>query len=270
MALADFDALRTAITSPAQVLRQHKAVPTAVGLALRYTSLWTRGLDDTASTPSTAVAPDNTTTGALKKSNGGSGRQYITNGAHRHTSGTDYKSKRLLIIDRLSHQGGLVANITTLQTTNLATAALTRYTSGVGVMAAIEVYSQLGGVATRFDVTYTNSAGTGSRVGVYNAVAGELPLSGLFLPIGLVTGDLGVKSVESVQLSADTGTAGNFGVTLFKVLGFVTVPAASGDWDILSNAMWNEEILDDACLQIVSWGAVGVIELTNMLSLSEC
>jgi hypothetical protein len=39
------------------------------------------------------------------------------------------------------------------------------------------------------------------------------PLAAQMIPVPLAVGDTGVRSVVSVQLSASSGTAGNFGLT---------------------------------------------------------
>jgi hypothetical protein len=125
-------------------------------------------------------------------------------------------------IDRLSHQGGLSGIVTTAQTTNLPTAALTRYTDGVGVMIGLTIYTVIGGTAATVTASYTNQAGVSGRTTAVQAIGGSGNSSAgrmIFLP--LQAGDTGVRSVESVTLAATTGTAGNFGVTLFKILGAV-------------------------------------------------
>ena len=124
-----------------------------------------------------------------------------------------------IVADRLSHQGGLSGIVTTPQTTNLPTAALTRYTSGVGVMAALEITTIVGTTATTVSVSYTNSAGVAGRTspavtfgGTNDRQTAQVQL------VPLQAGDVGVRSVESVTLAATTGSAGAFGVTLYKPL----------------------------------------------------
>lgn len=268
MALADFAALRAKIATPDQLVRQVKVLAAGVGKSNRFTVAFEKGYDDTGAIPSTAAACDLTTAGAMFKSNAGSGRQCLVGGVMRFP-GASSSTRVFLLIDRLSHQGGLVGNITTSQTTNLPTAALTRYTSGVGVLAAINIYTALGATATQLDMTYTNSAGAGSRVGSLVQSSSEYNAVGRWEIIPLAAGDLGVKSVESVQLSASTGAAGNWGITLFKPIGFVIVNS-DGAYDILNNAMWSEEILDDACLQAVYFNSPSGAAAASAFTLAEC
>ena len=68
-----------------------------------------------------------------------------------------------IMIDLLNISGGLSGTVTTPQTTNLPTAALTRYTSGEGVMAGIIIFSTVGTTSTTITISYTNQAGTSGR-----------------------------------------------------------------------------------------------------------
>lgn len=124
----------------------------------------------------------------------------------------------IVIADRLSQQGSLVGNVATAQTTNLPTAALTRYTSGEGVWIGLEVYTVLGATEVTATVSYTNQAGTAGRSGICRIGGGTRRAPSYFGVVALQAGDTGARSVESVTLSATTGAAGNFGVTLFRPL----------------------------------------------------
>jgi hypothetical protein len=129
------------------------------------------------------------------------------------------RAATVILADRLVHTDGLSGTVTTAQTTNLPTTALTRYTSGVGVLAALEIYGALGATATTFTCSYTNSGGTSGRTSpAYPIGSTTYNQVGRFLIMPMQAGDVGVKSVESVTVLASTLTAGNFGVTLFKPL----------------------------------------------------
>lgn len=126
-------------------------------------------------------------------------------------------SGTFFLVDRLSHQGGLSGTVTTAQTTNLPTAALTRYTSGDGVMIALTIYTQIGTTATTVTVSYTNQAGTSGRTTKAVVFGGTgYREAGRTLLLPLQDGDTGVRAVASVTVVATTGTAGAFGVTLIK------------------------------------------------------
>lgn len=164
------------------------------------------------------------------------------------------------IVDRLSHTGGLSGTTTGAQTTNLPTAALTRHTSGEGVWIALEIYTTIGTTARTVTVSYTNQAGTSGRTTVISRIGGvNFNVQPRFLILPLQAGDTGARSVQSVTLSDSTGTAGNFGVTLFKPLlllpgrdaGTSTLLTASGMASVLP-------VVDEACLLVLGTSPVTV------------
>lgn len=196
--------------------------------------------------PTTAVVPTYATAGALYGSPTGLAG-WIKRMKLAALMGTS-----MLIYDRLSHQGGLSGTTTGAQTTNLPTAALTRFTNGVGVHVGLEVYTQIGVTQTTFSCSYTNSAGTAGRTSPTVRIGGNSErIIGAFIPMPLQQGDVGVKSVESVTLAATTGTAGNFGVVLYKPLALLTLPPGRQeiDWDVVRDgACMFEPVPADACL----------------------
>ena len=130
MAIADYTTYKAEVAAPFQTLQHTKDSLTTV--AGRLYSLW-----DTApfagAAPTTAAVPTSATTGAWGQQNS-SGVQRVAS-----VEASMAQGGYLIIADRLSHQGGLSGTVTTAQTTNLGTAALTRYTSGIGVMAGLEI-----------------------------------------------------------------------------------------------------------------------------------
>jgi len=157
----------------------------------------------------------------------------------------------------------------------LPTAALTRYTSGEGVMAGLTIYTAIGATATTATASYTNEAGTSGRT----TQAFTIGSSGWFqqwrlLILPLAAGDSGVREVASVTLAASTGTAGNIGVTLFKPLIAVrsTPPDFSVTYDFLSgNGIGGlPEILDDACLFWCCIPYTTSVSHLGVVNLDEC
>lgn len=219
--------------------------------------LWFESLPTSPVAPTTAVACNKSTIGALNadiNDSSGSNRLLVAGATVANHFG-EYPS--FLLIDRLSHQGGLTSNIASAQTTNLPTAALTRYTNGVGVMIAITIYSQIGTGQGTITATYTNQAGTGSRVTPAvlfprTSVTGRSAPQVTLLP--LQQGDTGVRSVQSVTLSANNGN-GTFGVTLFKPLAVFS----RNTYVNFNQANFLEghscggipEVLDNACLTVM-------------------
>lgn len=215
MALTDYAAYKSAM--PHAVVSLNKA--NRGTLAFRMWSRWTDAPIGGA-IPGAAAALNSATLGALNRNSLLSGMatwlKSITYGRAGASS--------VFLYDRLAHQGGLSGTVTGVVTTNLPTAALTRYTSGVGVMPFFETYGLLGTTATTLTVSYTNSAGTAGRTSPALTVGGTSDRGiGVFIPIPLQIGDIGVRSIESVTLAASTGTAGSWGVTLLKPLHSIAV-----------------------------------------------
>lgn len=253
MALADLDAYKAAISAQRDVNGINVASLTTT--AGRWSDLWT-STPPVGVAPTTAVAPTRSTVGALGQENpaGGSEKSIVSARFSALNPG------QYMLIDRLSHQGGLSGVVTTAQTTNLPTAALTRYTGGDGVMIGLTIYSTVGTTATTVAATYTNHAGTGSRVTplvVFGSTAFREAARMILLP--LASGDTGARSVESVQVTATTGTAGNFGVTLFRPLYVFCIPDGSGvlhAGGFMTGSTFGgiPAVEDDSCLSLLYCG----------------
>ena len=154
---------------------------------------------------------------------------YSVIGARMNPTAGGFMHGAYIFVDRLSHQGGLNATGTGAQTTNLPTAALPRYTNGVDVMLGLEIYTQIGSTATTLTVSYTNESGTSGRTAPATVFGGTgAREAGRFFILPLQAGDSGIRSVQSVTVAATTGTAGNFGIVLFKPLFMVPINNADG------------------------------------------
>ena len=260
MALADFDAYKTAMSTAATYPFVRGDSGSVV--ATRLHSCWLGGPGTAGATPSTAVVPTAATTGALIQTpqfSDFAATPYLGQ-LEVHSATNAFSS--MMLIDRLSHQGGLSGTTTGAQTTNLPTAALTRYTDGIGVMIALEIYSAVGTTATTATVSYTNQAGTSGRTSKAVVFGGTNELgAGRFIICPLQDGDTGVKSVESVTLAASTvSAAGNFGVTLFRILALI--PNSNNSIHSMQPRYWNGalgsgggliEIKDSACLGLLGY-----------------
>lgn len=282
MAFADSTAYKAAVASPKETLGTVMSSGTLLASTTTtpaFVSTWTtRVLGGSA--PSTAAACDRTVSGALGQQNGGASQLFACSAelAAFHSSGAYVEPSGCVVLaDRLSHQGGLSGTSTSTQTTNLPTAALTRYTDGAGVWAAIELYTSVGSTTANVTASYTNQAGTAGRTAT--ATMSSSTYASRFAQqmalLSLASGDTGVRSVESVTLSANTGTVGNFGVTLFKPLLFLPMGIVDQfQYDVLRGTLGGglPEIVDDACLYWLlsappfSFQAAGV---TAMLSFAE-
>jgi hypothetical protein len=131
----------------------------------------------------------------------------------------------LLLLDRLVSVSGLSIASTGDKTVN--SAALTRYTDGVGVEALLELTTATtANVAVVSMNSYTDSA-DGSSVGtsVTFAAAAQNIDSAFFMP--LAAGDVGVKAISTINV-ATAGTSGVVAVTLVKRLAQIPLIANVG------------------------------------------
>jgi hypothetical protein len=212
-------------------------------------------------TPTTSIVLDKTSDHSINPiPTVGSGRLTIM-GARLNPAGIG--GQAIILADMLNVSGGLSGIVTTAQTTNLPTAALTRFTSGVGVMAGLCIWSSLGTTATTVTISYTNQAGTPGQISTATLIGATTiaGTAGRMIPIPLATGDTGVRSVESVTLAGTTGTAGNFGVCLFKPLAIMAMNDFQGAHaiDAVSSGGFIgtlAEVHSDACLSVFGIGNV--------------
>jgi hypothetical protein len=155
----------------------------------------------------------------------GTNTKYLLNFGVNHLTGANV----VLLVDLLVAAGNINANTTSAQTVN--TTALTRYTDGVGVMMTLEVTTALGSTASNVTISYTNSSGTSGRstgslaMTASAAVYRLQPTAGGAL-IPLQTGDIGVKSVETITFSAAMG-GGVVALLLYKPLLLVPTLAST-------------------------------------------
>lgn len=239
MAISTLDELIAAARQNSAI---YKAAATAKG-AGSFHSLWaTAGLPGAGAAAGSAAgaACSNATTGAINVAGpGGANKLYL---AGLELAGATVGT--FILYDRLVHTSALSGTVTTAQT--VSSAALTRYTTGEGVECWFEWYAATGGTGVTATVSYTNEAGTAGRSGSVAVIA--TPVIGQLIPMTLQARDKGVRSVESVTLSATTGTAGNFGITLIKRLATVPIATANVGQILDFGSTGLPEIVSGACL----------------------
>jgi hypothetical protein len=253
MALADFDAYVDALRLNRAADFQTSAVTATAG---RSMAMWGFLLPAPAA-PTASVALDKTAAQSIGPIPGATSGKLQILGGRFNTSST--AGATVVAIDLLNVSGGLSGTVTTEQTTNLPTAALTRHTGGDGVMIGIVIYTAVGTTATTISVRYTNQAGTANRVSTVTAFgATGFREAARLIQIPLQAGDTGARSVEGVTVTATTGTAGNFGVCLFKPLMVFSLDSTTGTMPIdavSSGGMIGSmaEFDDDACLTFMAF-----------------
>jgi hypothetical protein len=271
MAFADLDAyLETLKTAHMADFVTNLATTATAGLSL----LGDR-FAPTPAIPTASVALNKTSDFSINGyvPNAGSGKRMCILGGN---FGYDRGPFSVVPIDILSISGGLSAAVTGTQTTNLPTATLTRYTNGIGVQAGLIIWTTIGTTATTATATYTNSDGTGSRVSPAFQIGGGTQFRDAtsFVRIPMQGTDIGVKSVESINLTGTTGAAGNMGIVLYKPLGIMIAGNGEGytHIDSLHSGRFcgqMNEVLNDACLSLAAFTLSSGERIAGALYLGE-
>lgn len=229
-----------------KVARIAGAAP-AANIAGRPCSLWRYdGTPGAGTVPGAVEVPTNATAGALPFVSPTGGREaWLT-----QAWATGLVGGTLILYDRLLHVGGLSGIVTTAQTVG---GALTRHTDGVGNFIMVEMYALIGTTARTVTAAYTSTTDLSE-----NTVAVAMGGTGfredtraILLP--LTSGDIGVKAVASVTLSASTGTAGNFGITVGNPVAYLAcgAPGAPGWRDFLTGMPGIPKLESGSCLSML-------------------
>lgn len=216
-------------------------------IAGRPCSLWRYdGTPGAGAVPGAVAAPTNATTGALPFTSPGGGREsWLT-----QAWATGLVGGTLILYDRLLHIGGLSGTTITAQ---LVGGTLTRHTDGIGNFMMAEIYTAIGATARTVTAIYSNtvpSSSTTTAVAMGGTGFAEATRA-IFLP--LASGDLGVTAVTSITLSATTGTAGSFGVTVGHPIAYMGLgaPGAPGWRDFVTGMPGIPKIESGACLSLL-------------------
>lgn len=177
------------------------------------------------------------------------------------------------IHDRLMHMGGLVGNITTSQTVNLdvhANIASNNLAARIGdsnysdIQWFMEWYTDTGATASNATINVTYNDGTSGDLTVV-AVGGTLRAGRMIALNGLVPSASSgkfIRDINTVILSASTGTAGSFGFTATRPR--ITMPLnVANKTEIFDWAQLGfPEIYNESCLwpiQLCSTTTTGTV-----------
>lgn len=230
MAITTLDGIFAGLRPPIEFAKS----VTATLVAGRPASLWPLG-----GMPG-AGAQDNTLNGVTLSSS-----TTIPNGAIPHynpASGNAYlayldamstQAGRLLVLDRIWNNGGYTITSTAAQ--NSTTPAWpsrnptsgtddTPTTTGLGVLLALEISAATGAGTPTITISYTNQAGTSGRTATNIIATVASSAIGATYFIGLQAGDTGVRSVQSLTLSA-TWTSGTMNLVAYRKLASIPLQA---------------------------------------------
>lgn len=224
-----------------------KTMSTFTTVAGQYTSSWTAlGLPTAAAaTPGASwLTPTQATSGGMAfAAAAGSNSRYLGGLALGLTSvGT------LLVYDRLGHMSGLSGTSVASQTVSSGTLPTGRCdANGIGVEWFVECYVLLGVTSRTLTVTYTDDTGATGLTTSVTIPANMRPGAMVAIPPG--TGKKAIKSIQSVILSASTGTAGDFGISAARKIHAIPCPLISSG-DVLGPIDLLQPIHADTCLWI--------------------
>lgn len=229
----------------------------------RYISLWrATGQPGQGAIPTTTpIICDNTLTGAVQfNQQTPPATSYL---GYAEALGSN-SAATVEFHDRLAHVGGLVLNVITAQTIT----GLDLSTLGGGLNADrrgdanysdiqwwLEVYTDGGATASNATINVTYNDGTTGNLNLL-AVGGTIRAGNWFSLNGIdpASGKF-IRGINSVQLSASTATAGNFGFTATRLRASVSTPLLNmkftADWAQLGLP----EIFNGSCLQLAAIGA---------------
>lgn len=223
-----------------------------------YASLWrATGQPGQGAIPGAAAVCDHTLAGAIPfTQQTGGATSYLA----QLESSNGNANTLFEIHDRLMHMGGLSGTVVTAQTVNLdlnanlGTANLDARKGAANfrdVLWFMEWYTATGASVVNATVNVTYNDGTSADLSVVQLLAsrpgGHMILLNSFIPAA----DSGkyIRDINSVTLSATTGTAGSFGFTATRMRGSIFLPVASParykeDWASLGL----NEIFNSSCL----------------------
>jgi len=192
---------------------------------------------------------------------------------------TSNAAMTLEIHDRLAHMGGLVGNVATAQTVSLdlSGGAYTALDARKGdanysdVQWWLEWYTATGSTGVNATVNVTYNDGTSGNL-TAQSLATNRPAS-LMIPLnGLIPAAASgkfIRGVNTVQLSATTGTAGNFGVTATRYRCGNFLPLANARWTAKWDDLGVPEITNNSCLfaiMLTSTTSTGTLRATGKIA----
>lgn len=235
------------------------SITNPVGSTTGYASLWTvAGIPTAGDIPANTVAyPTSGTKGSIFFSTPSGGNSLYIFSIPQCRAQYAINGPTYIIADRLAHIGGLSGIITADQTVGLdASDSSLNTRRGASnyseLLWGIEWYENTGLTSVDVTVTYTNQNNVANRTFTAASIGGTAR-TGRFIPIIPMTGDF-IKSVQKVNLSASTGTAGNFGITCYRGLTSVSSPHSSRASSNAVAKLGLPLVDPNACLSLLFFG----------------
>ena len=135
----------------------------------------------------------------------------------------------LVLCDRIWHNGGYTITSTSAQNSTTPTWPSrdnAGATNGDGILLGLEISATTGAGTPTITATYTNQSGTGSRTATNIVATVASSVLRTFYPIGLQAGVYGVRSVQSLTLSA-TWTSGTMNLVAYRPIASLELTGAN-------------------------------------------
>ena len=184
------------------------------------------------------------------------------------------------VVDVLGYYPLTTTTVTTAQTLN-NTVTLPRYTDGAGVRAYVVAVGTMGAGTPNISISYTNQAGTAGRTmpvtvsAVTTAVQSHIvhsdPSAGKYFPyLPLASGDTGIRSIQSVTLSA-TMTSGSLAIVLCKPLASIPITTAGimAERNLMTQLPSLPRVVDGANLNLLFVTAAATAAATPFIGYGE-
>lgn len=255
MAIDSLDRLVKGMTNGKQYTMQRATVTSMV--SGQPASLWKgTGFPAQGAIPAAAAICTNTTTGAFPLPSKAAGEDRVLAQLQLYMSTSGHV---LTIEDRLMHMGGLNGTLLTAQAANISlfnNLANNNLAERIGesdyseVQWYLEWYTATGATVCTPTAQCTFHDGTTGNVNVDVAGGTALPAtvgSNRRYRLAPTNGKF-IRSVESVTLSASTGTVGNFGVTAVRPRALSMCPTAGVMWVIDWATLGCPKLFDQSCI----------------------
>lgn len=278
MTISTVDALVNAMgnNSSRLVIDKASVANTAAGA---FHSLWrATGQPGQGAIPTTTASCDNTLTGAIQFTQQTSPATSYMSILESYCSNA---GTTLEIHDRLAHMGGLNGTLTSAQTVNLDLNALLA-SDNLGARKGdanfsdvqwwLEWYTDTGAsnAAATINVIY-NDGTSGNLTSTGNLGVSRRASYMLQLNYLIPAADSGkyIRGVNTVTLSATTGTAGNFGITATRYRCGIYQPIANARFTADWASLGLPEIPNESCLfpvQLAATTTTGLVRATGKIS----
>lgn len=167
-------------------------------------------------------------------------------------SASSNQTSNIILYDTWWACSGFSGTSTTLQSVTGFSGLPTRAGTGAGGEIWMYVNTAIGATTATVTVTYTNSAGVGSRTTTFTTIASQ-PANRM-IQMTLQSGDVGVQSIQSVQLNTSTTTTGNWGLVIMERITNIPFQTLNVgiNYDFASIGM--PTIDDNTCLSFIGQG----------------